>query len=245
MRNPTHNIARVLSKLGHCSRRQAVELVLSGRVSIGSRAVTDPGELVPFSAEIVVDGKRLSPKENIYLILYKPVGCVTTRSDERGRDTVYKYLPHTKDWVFPVGRLDKDSEGLLIFTNDSEFSERMTKPSLKIKRTYEVLVDGTLSDAYLKQILKGTDIGRGEISKPVVARVIKELPGGSLLEISLTEGKNREIRRLMRVYGMNILMLKRVSFGPFKLGDLRPGEFRKIDHVGGGVKKQGSKEKGI
>lgn len=238
MAKPTHNIVRVMSKLGHCSRKQAAELVLSGRVSIGSRTLTDPGEPVPFSADIMVDGKRLSRKENIYLILYKPVGCVTTRSDERGRDTVYKYLPHTKDWVFPVGRLDKDSEGLLIFTNDSVFSERMTNPSLGIKRTYEVMVEGTLSDAYLKQMLKGTDIGRGEISKPVGARVLKELTCGTLLEISLIEGKNREIRRLMRVYGKDVVMLKRVSFGPFKLGDLKPGEWKRINLEGSFVKRK-------
>lgn len=224
--DPTHNIARVLSKLGYCSRKQAIDLVLAGRVRLNGKTVTDPGTMAAFNADITVDGKTPPLKDNIYLIFYKPAGYITTRSDEKGRDTVYKFFAGLKKWVFPVGQLDKDSEGLLIFTNDTVFGDRLTDPALKIPRTYEVVVEGDVSPEELDAMSKGTDIGRGEISKPSSVRIIAKRKGSASLEITLVKGKNREIRRLLGTYGKTVVKLRRVSFGPFKLGGLKPGERR-------------------
>ncbi len=228
-KHATHNIVRVLSKLGYSSRKQAVELVKAGRVSVNGRIVAHPGEKVSFSENIIVDGKKVAKKEKIYILLNKPSGYVTTRSDEKERDTVYEFIKDIKGWVAPVGRLDKDSEGLLIFTNDTVFSDKMTDPKSKVPRTYEVLVDGRLSAEEFEKIKRGTDIGRGEASKPLSVKKLKEIPEGEIIEIVLTEGKNREIRRLLEVYGKKILRLKRVAFGRFSLGDIKPGKYKVID----------------
>ncbi len=226
MKSPTHNIARVLSKLGLCSRKQAIELIKAGKVRLDGKTVFDPGVLAFLNSDILVNEKKPRKEEKLYVLLNKPVDCVTTRSDERGRETVYKFLAGVDKWLFPVGRLDKDSEGLLLFTNDSDFGEMMTDPGFKIPRTYEVLVSGSMSDGELACIRRGTDIGRGESSKPASVKIKKTVPWGVSLEITLTEGKNREIRRLFAAYGRTVLKLQRTRFGPFKLGNLKPGEWR-------------------
>lgn len=226
MKNPPHNIARVLSKLGHCSRAQAVELVRAGRVRVNGKVLTLPGVKVHFDADIEIDGQKIGKKKHIYIILYKPAGYVTSRSDERGRDTVYIFLSEIEDWVSPVGRLDKDSEGLLIFTNNNAFGDRMTHPMSRTPRTYEVTIDKVLSPVELENIRRGTDIGRGESSTPVSVKVTRTEPKTMDLEVTLVEGKNREIRRLFKIYDCLVTKLKRTSFGPFKLEDLEPGEWR-------------------
>lgn len=226
MKNPPHNIARVLSKLGHCSRAQAIELVQAGRVSVNGKIITAPGIKVDFAADIEIDGQKIGKKKHIYIILYKPAGYITSRSDERGRDTVYIFLSGIEDWVSPVGRLDKDSEGLLIFTNNNAFGDRMTHPMSRTPRTYEVTIDKVLSEDELESIRRGTDIGRGETSNPVLIRVTGSAPKSMTLEVTLVEGKNREVRRLFKMYDCLVTKLKRVSFGPFKLGALEPGEWQ-------------------
>lgn len=226
MKSPTYNIARVISKLGICSRKQAIELIKAGKVRLDGKIVLDPGVMAFLNSDILVNGEKAKKKEKLYILLNKPAGCVTTRSDERGRENVYKFLAGVDKWLFPVGRLDKDSEGLLIFTNDSDLGEKMTDPAFNVPRTYEVLISGRLSDGELACIRRGTDIGRGETSKPVSVKIKNTVPWGVSLEITLTEGKNREIRRLFAVYGKTVLKLKRTGFGPFKLGDLKPGEWR-------------------
>ena len=139
-----HSIIRILSKKGLCSRKQAVELVAAGRVRLNGRVVTRPGELASLADSVEVDGKPLAGRARVYLMLHKPAGCVTTRSDERGRDTVYRWLEGVSEWVAPVGRLDKDTEGLLLFTNDSRFSDRLLDPRNAVPRTYRVTVDAAL-----------------------------------------------------------------------------------------------------
>ncbi len=228
MKYPTHNVARVISKLGICSRKQAIELIKSGKVRLNGKTVLDPGIMAFFNSDILINGEKAQKKQKLYILLNKPVGCVTTRSDERGRETVYKFLSGVDKWLFPVGRLDKDSEGLLLFTNDSDFGEKMTDPDFNVPRTYEVLISGSLSDGELACIRRGTDIGRGEISKPASVKIKNTVPWGVGLEITLIGGKNREIRRLFAGYGKTVLKLKRTSFGPFKLGSLKPGEWRRL-----------------
>lgn len=223
-----HSIIRILSKRGLCSRRQAVELVAAGRVRLNGRPVSRPGELASLADRIEVDGEPLLGRPRVYLMLHKPAGCVTTRSDERGRDTVYRWLEGVGEWVAPVGRLDKESEGLLLFTNDSRFSHSLLDPVRAVPRTYLVTVAGALSAEQAAAVPRGTDIGRGEVSKPIGFRVASSGEGATTYEVTLTEGKNREVRRLFEAYRKKVARLVRVRFGPYELGPLEPGRWRPL-----------------
>ena len=223
-----HSIIRILSKKGLCSRKQALELVRAGRVRLNGRLVRRPGELASLSDALEVDGAALSGRRRVYLMLHKPAACVTTRSDERDRDTVYRYLQDIGDWVAPVGRLDKDSEGLLLFTNDSRFSDRLLDPRNAVPRTYLATVRGALSAEQVTAALSGTDIGRGEVSNPTTFRAAGEASGAVTYEVSVTEGKNREIRRLFEAHGKKVVRLVRVRFGPYELGALASGRWRAL-----------------
>jgi 23S rRNA pseudouridine2605 synthase len=219
-----HSIIRILSKKGLCSRKQAVELVAAGRVRLNGRIVTRPGELASTADRVEVDGAALSGRPRLTLMLHKPAGCVTTRADERGRDTVYRYLEGVAEWVAPVGRLDKDTEGLLLFTNDSRFSNALLDPARGVPRTYLATLDAALSDRQVAAALGGTDIGRGERSTPTALRQV----GATTYEVTLTEGKNREVRRLFEAYGAKVARLVRVRFGPYELGSLEIGRWRAL-----------------
>jgi 23S rRNA pseudouridine2605 synthase len=225
----THSIIRILSKKGLCSRKQALELVRAGRVRLNGRAVTRPGEPATLADDIEVDGQPITARRRVYVMLNKPAGCVTTRSDERGRDTVYRYLADVGEWVAPVGRLDKDSEGLLLLTNDSRFSDRLLDPRHGVPRTYLATIAGRLSDEQALAALRGIDIGRGELSTPTSLRAIASEGERSTYEVTLTEGKNREVRRLFEALaGAEVTRLVRTRFGPYELGDLQPGRWRPL-----------------
>ncbi len=224
-----HNIIRYLSKLGVCSRKQACELVLQGRVQINGKIVRHPGEKVSGKERITLDGRKVEKNKNIYILLHKPPGYLTTRKDEKGRKTVYDLLHNIPQWVFPVGRLDQDSEGLILLTNDTALGERMTNPRYGIPRTYQVVVHGSPSPNDLKRIREGTEIGRGEKTGPARVKILRQDPGSTLLEITLTEGKNREIRRIFDSLGQPVKKLTRIHFGPFHLGSLKPGEYRFLE----------------
>ena len=225
----SHNIIRILSKLGVCSRKQAVELVKQKRVKINGRVARYASEKASLKDIILIDNKPALKKKHRYIMLHKPAGYVTTRKDEKDRKTVYELLRGIDDWVFPVGRLDKDSEGLLIFTNDTAFGDKLTDPANFITRTYEVLVDGVVSQDESRKILKGVDIGRGEKSAPVSLRVLEAGLLSTSLEIVLTEGKNREIRRLFEALGRPVKRLVRTRFGNFALGSLKSGQWKELD----------------
>jgi len=221
---------RFLPKQGACSRTQAFELIRAGRVLINGKAVIDPNREVSVSDRIVVDGKPLFRKiKSRYILFHKPAGYITTRRDEKGRKTVYDLLGDTGGWVFPVGRLDKDSEGLLLFTNDTAFGDFLTDPANKIKRVYAVTVEGQFSDTHARKAVAGVDIGRGERSRPVSVKIITVSGRKTDLEITLLEGKNREIRRLCEKLGTPVLSLRRTAYGPFRLGTLAPGKWRALD----------------
>jgi len=157
-----HNIIRTISKSGFCSRKQALEMVMAGKVKINGKIVVDPGYKIRNTAHILVDEKPIPRVKKRYILLHKPAGYITTRKDELGRPTVYDLIGDVNDWIFPVGRLDLDSEGLLIFTNDTKFGNILTEPRYKIIRTYEVLITGQITPQEIKSVLNGIDIGRGE-----------------------------------------------------------------------------------
>ena len=227
-----HNIIRTISKSGFCSRKQALDLVMSGKVKIKGKTVLDPGTMVTDLGSVLVGGKPLVKAKKIYILFNKPTGYVTTRKDELGRPTVYEFLKDVGDWVFPVGRLDLDSEGLLIFTNDTEFGNILTEPRYKIERTYEVLVDSPISQDDAQRMLKGVYIGRGEKSEPTGIKILEGKGDEDWVQVSLKGGKNREIRRMFEAIGRKVKRLIRIKYGPFTLGKIKPGKWTDADGRG-------------
>lgn len=223
----SNTLVRTIPKLGLCSRTESYRLIRSGSVRVNGSIVTDPNKTVGLPADrITISGHRAGQKKFRYILLNKLAGYVTTRKDEKLRPTVYEFLKDVGDWVFPVGRLDKDTEGLLIFTNDTAFGDYLTDPANKIPRTYVVTVEGLISSDDAVKVRNGIDIGRGEVSKPTGFRIVKEDRGGSIVEVTLTEGKNREVRRLFAALGKDVKRLVRTHFGPFGLDDIAPGKWR-------------------
>ena len=226
-----HNIIRTISKSGLCSRKQALELVMAGKVKINGKTVLDPGHKTRNSDHILVNEKPLTKKDKRYILFHKPAGYVTTRKDELGRPTVYEFLKDMDDWIFPVGRLDLDSEGLLIFTNDTKLGNILTEPRYQIERTYEALITGHITDTDIQKVLKGIDIGRNEKSHPTSLKILAKNDDSTWVEVSLKEGKNREIRRLFEALNRPVKRLIRTKFGPFKLGSIEPGKWIELKEI--------------
>jgi len=221
-------LARALSKLGFCSRAQAYELIRGGRVQVNGAVQRDPERLVNLQRDrILVDGQPVQSREKIYLVLNKPRGLVTTTSDEQGRETVYQCLEaHGLPRLVPVGRLDKASEGLLLFTNDTQWAARITAPETHLDKTYHVQIN-CLADALLVQkLVAGANTMEGDFLAAKQARVLRQGARNSWLEILLDEGKNRHLRRLLDALGIEVLRLIRVSIGALELGSLPKGQFR-------------------
>jgi len=219
-------LARALSKLGFCSRSQAAILIRAGRVKLNGATRHDPETPVRIQRDrIDVDGSAPAVKSKIYLMLNKPRGVVTTASDEKGRPTVYSLLDEDLPWVGPVGRLDKASEGLLLFTNDSEWAARISDPGSHLDKTYHVQVRAIPSDALPDQLVHGVTAG-GELLRAKRARLLRVGEKNTWLEIVLDEGKNRQIRRMLEQLSIEVLRLIRVAVGPLALGPLAKGKSR-------------------
>lgn len=224
-------LQKVLSRAGVASRRQAERLVLEGRVEVNGVTVRELGKRVTSRDEIRVDGAIVDPEpESFYLLLHKPVSCLSTKSDPRGRTTIMDLIPDEYHSVFPVGRLDWSSEGLLLLTNDGEVANRMTHPRYGLERVYAVKLKGLIkfTDGRFKRLLKGV-----KVAPKQTLRVRRIEPAGrsgkhSWHRFTLTEGKNREIRRLCEAVGLDVLRLKRLSFGPVTLSGLKSGEWREL-----------------
>jgi pseudouridine synthase len=226
------NMIRTMSKSGFCSRKQALELVLAGKVKINGKIALDPGRIIMNKDKILVNEKPISKARKIYILLHKPAGYITTRKDELNRPTVYELIKDIDDWVFPVGRLDLDSEGLLLLTNDTGFGNILTDPSYQIDRTYKVLINGHITEAEISDIIKkGMDIGRGQKTKPTSLKIGLKNDDSTWVEVSLKEGKNREIRRLFEALNRPVIRLIRTSFGPFKLGSIASGRWIELKEI--------------
>lgn len=226
-----HNIIRTISKSGLCSRKQALELVMKGSVKVGGKTVHDPGVMITDPGRISVHGRPLPKSRKRYILFHKPPGYVTTRKDELGRPTVYEFLKDVDDWIFPVGRLDLESEGLLIFTNDTGFGNILTEPRYKIDRIYEVMIDSAISQDDAAKMLKGVDIGRGEKCEPVSVRILDKKDGRPWVRVTLNGGKNREIRRLFERFSRTVKRLVRTKYGPFNLGAIKPGQWTELKSI--------------
>jgi len=222
-------LARALSKLGYCSRSQAFELIREGKVRLNGTTTRNPEAPVRLPKDkIDIQGKTLGAAEKVYLVMNKPRGMVTTASDEKGRETVYSLLPDELRWIAPVGRLDLASEGLLLFTNDSEWAARITDPESHLDKTYHVQI-GSMPDAKVTQSLEdGVEMPQGDVLKAKAARVLRTGQKNAWLEIVLDEGKNRQIRRMLDGLGIEVLRLIRVAIGPVGLGELAKGAHRAL-----------------
>jgi 23S rRNA pseudouridine2605 synthase len=225
-------LARALSKLGYCSRSQAAALIRAGRVRLNDNVRRDPETPVRLERDhIVVDGAAVEARHQVYLMMNKPRGLVTTASDEQGRETIYSVLCQTGEtlpWVAPVGRLDKASEGLLLLTNDSEWGARIAAPETHLEKTYHVQIGSTKGEKLAAATTSGVRTDDGEFLCASRASLLRAGEKNCWLEITLDEGRNRQIRRMLAALGVGVLRLVRVSIGPLQLGKLAKGTFRHL-----------------
>ena len=225
------SLARALSKFGACSRKEAERWIAAGRVAVNGKPVFAPQRRIdPRLARVTVDGKRVGDDtERIVLALHKPAGYITSRLDPGGRRTVYDLIADVDRWVFPVGRLDRDTTGLLVLTNDHRLGQRLTDPEHHVPKTYHVLVDGVPDEGALRALREGVPLGDGTLSRPALVAPLGAARGGrTWLEIVLREGKNRQVRRMCAAVGHEVQELSRVAIGALRLGDLPPGKWRRL-----------------
>ncbi len=221
-------LQKFLSQAGVASRRKAEELIVAGRVRVNGAPARELGTKVDPTRDVVeVDGARVEVAGTQWLAVHKPRGYVTTRQDPEGRPTVYELVPAEYRGLFYVGRLDYDSEGLVLLTNDGETANRLMHPRYGTERVYEVEVAGQVSPAALRELRAGVELEDGRARAEAVAR-LKAPPGRSRVRLTLLEGRNREVRRLFRAVGHTVERLVRVSYGPVRLGGLAPGKWRKL-----------------
>ncbi|NLM52588.1 MAG: rRNA pseudouridine synthase [Firmicutes bacterium] len=222
-------LQKFLSAAGVCSRRAGEKLIAQGRVKVNGKTVTAMGVIIdPEKDVITVDNRpvRLTGNKE-YLMLYKPVGVVTTLADPFGRQTVKDLLVDVGKRVFPVGRLDLDTSGLLLLTNDGELANRLTHPSYGVEKEYLARVPGLPAPETLKKLAAGVELEDG-LTAPAVVRLIKGGKNTSLVSLTLREGRNRQVRRMLKAVGHPVLALKRVRFGQLTLAGLRPGQWRRL-----------------
>lgn len=225
-------LARALSKLGICSRTQAFGLIRSGRVRLNQRTVRDPETPIRLGQDrIEVDGEPIDPAQKLYLMLNKPRGFLTTRSDEKGRKTIYSLLSAYPGWLAPVGRLDMASEGLLLLTNDSAWGARISAPEGHIDKTYHVQIDALAAPELLDGLRQGVRTENGDFLAAKQASILRLGKKNSWLEIVLDEGKNRHIRRMLAELGIEVLRLVRVAIASVQLGDLPKGKTRPLTNA--------------
>ncbi len=222
-------LARALSKRGICSRSAAAELIIAGRVQLNGVIVRDPEAPTRTDSLIEVDGAPLVHAPPVYVMLNKPRGLVTTASDERGRDTVYRcFTASALPWVAPVGRLDQASEGLLLFTNNSEWSAALLSPHHQVPRTYHVQVEGIPAAVTLARLNEGVIARDGELLRVQHASLLRHGERNAWLEFALLEGRNRHLRRMLEAVGHPVLRLLRIAIGDLGLGFLTKGAWRHL-----------------
>lgn len=221
-------IAKVVARSGYCSRRQAEKLILENRISINDTIITTPAIDVDYNDIIKIDNQLLPKAEKTRLwAFYKPIGVITTRLDPKGRKTIYDILPRDMPRVISIGRLDINSEGLLLLTNNGELSRKLELPANKFPRIYKVRIYGKLHDEYIKQMESAITVDNFQYGKIIVER--EQVTGkNSWVKVTLFEGKNREIRKVFEHFSIQVNRLIRISYANYKLGNMKPGEVQEI-----------------
>lgn len=221
---------KYLAQSGVASRRKCDELILEGKVKINGKVVKELGVDVNLvSDSVYFDGRRVKPiNTNVYFKLHKPKGYVTTASDDKDRKTVLSLMRNVQYRIFPIGRLDYDTEGLLLLTNDGELTNILTHPKNSISKTYVANVEGIISDEDIKKLSSGVDIG-GYTTKPCSVILLDRDEKFTKLEITISEGKNRQVKKMIEAVGKTVAFLKRVSVGEIRLGGLARGEYKELN----------------
>lgn len=226
---PAMTLDRVLSRFGIASRADASRAIRDGRVKVNGRPVRNPVEWVkPEQDTIHLDGRRLRRQKPIYLLFYKPKGIITSHGDPSGRKTIYDSLGEAGKWVFPAGRLDRDTSGLLILTNDTGLADFITSPRSRVPKTYRTKLNGLLPDEELRVLQEGVRMKRGDWARPLSVRRLEDRGKYTWLEVVLTEGKNREVRRMVEAVGFKAIKLVRTAIGPIPLRGLEVGKWRAL-----------------
>jgi 23S rRNA pseudouridine2605 synthase len=226
-------IAKYIAHAGVASRRAAEDLIAEGRVQVQGRVTRDPAQPVEPGVDVSVDGRPLGgPEARVAYVLHKPVGVLSTARDPFGRPTVLQLLEPVSLRLYPVGRLDSDSSGLILLTNDGELANRLTHPRYEISKTYRALVGGgPVTEGALRELRAGVRLEDG-LTGPAQVRSLERPAGGAeLLEVTIREGRNRQVRRMCEAVGHPVLALQRVAFGPLRLGELAPGEHRRLSEA--------------
>lgn len=222
-------LQKMIAEAGIASRRKAEQLILEGRVRVNGEVITTLGFKANYEDEILVDGKAIQKEEKVYYLLNKPSGYICSLKDEKSRKTVLDCMPGVKQRIFPVGRLDYDTTGLIILTNDGDFANKMMHPRFHLEKTYEVSVDGILTDQMLGMLEKGIVLDDG---KTLPAKVFllqrKESANKTMIQITIQEGRNHQVKRMMEYFHCHVTRLTRIAYGFLEIGNLRQGEYRKL-----------------
>jgi pseudouridine synthase len=227
-KRPLKTLERVLSKAGLGSRTDARKWIGAKRVKVNGKLIQTPDHWVDLERDTVtLDGKPVRASKRIYLLLYKPKGYITTYKDPEGRPTVYDLIQDSGQWVVPVGRLDQDTSGLLLLTNDTRFAEIITNPDFKVPKTYLVKTSTPLSDEQTGQLQKGVILNDGP-TQPAIVKRIRNSAKYSFIEIIIREGRNRQVRRMIEAIGSKVLKLVRTEIGGVRIGDLPIGKYREL-----------------
>lgn len=223
-------LQKYMAMCGVAARRKCEEIIESGRVSVNGQIVTQMGTQVEDGDRVEVDGQLIKPEERKrYIIYHKPAGEVTTVSDDKGRETVMDRFADFDERLYPVGRLDYDSEGLLLLTNDGELAQRLTHPSCEVDKVYLARVTGNPSNEAIDRLRRGVFMeGDERRTYPADVRVVRDESLFSDILVTIHEGRNRQVRRMFDAVGHKVLLLRRVRFGPLDLGDLRRGQWREL-----------------
>ncbi|MCD8484585.1 rRNA pseudouridine synthase [Candidatus Woesebacteria bacterium] len=224
-------ISKLLSTAGVASRRKAEELVAAGKVSVNGQIMTNVAErVIPGKDVVAVNGRILSQEEDtVVLMLNKPRGVVSTVSDPDGKETVMQFVPpeYQEYRLFPVGRLDEDSEGLILLTNDGDLAYRLTHPKFRVPKTYHVVIEGHLTEPEIQRLRRGVPL-KGRKTQPADVKILERMENAMLLAVTIREGLHHQVRRMMQAMNHPVIRLRRVQMGPYSLGDLPSGSIRDV-----------------
>ncbi len=233
LKRPLKTLERVLSKAGLASRTEARKWIAAGRVKVNGKLIQTPDHWVDLERDkVLLDDQPVRRSEQVYLLLYKPTGYLTTFKDPEGRPTVYDLIQDAGRWVVPVGRLDLDTSGLLLLTSDTHFAERVTNPDSKVPKTYLVKASTRLTDEQLERLRQGVLLSDGP-TRPAEVRRVRDSAKYSFIEITLHEGRNRQVRRMIEALGSKVLKLVRTGIGGLQIAGLEIGRYRELTARGG------------